>query len=213
MTADQSTVDTFLAIGRESKLKGLEDQKLGVKRFLGVPYALPPTGQYRFRRARPLPSDYRYGDGMLDCTKFKAVCPQPIYTLMGSPLSRPPKTNFSEDCLNLNIWLPSRKPPAEGWPVLAWIHGGWYQIGNPLQGSDNDPSELISAQGGQLEAIVVAIGYRLNLFGFLANEDVRGNFGLWDQRLALEWIHDVRLQLPMQNMSRFGRAELTSIEH
>ncbi len=29
--------------------------------FGGLPYALPPVGQYRFRRPRPLPEGYRYG--------------------------------------------------------------------------------------------------------------------------------------------------------
>lgn len=49
---------------------------------------------------------------------------------------------------------------------------------------------------------MVAIGYRLNVFGFLAGPDILaesegdehgqsgGNFGLWDQRLAAEWVYE-----------------------
>jgi Carboxylesterase family len=35
----------------------------------------------------------------------------------------------SEDCLYLNVWAPSKKPPAEGWPVMFWIYGGNLQFG------------------------------------------------------------------------------------
>lgn len=181
-----------LEIGH-SVLKGTENVELGVKKFLGVPYALPPVGDLRFRRPQPLPRDYLYGEaGTLECGTFRGTCPQPIYRLGDKPMSRPPGTHFSEDCLYLNIWLPSGAPPAEGWPVMAWIHGGWFQIGNPLQGAENDPSELISDRGFGLGSVVVAIGYRLNIFGFLATEGLSGNFGLWDQRAGLEWIHQVR---------------------
>ena len=65
-----------------------------------------------------------------------------------------------------------------------------------------DPTELISTGG--LEAIVVAVGYRLNVFGFLAGDQLQkerhdrsvGNYGLWDQRLAMEWVYE--------NIAAFG---------
>ncbi|KAF5971494.1 putative acetylcholinesterase precursor [Fusarium bulbicola] len=85
---------------------------------------------------------------------------------------------------------------------MLWLHGGWFQMGDPSQDPGMDPTELISTGG--LNAIIVAIGYRLNIFGFLAGEalleesegDSAGNFGLWDQRLAAEWVK--------QNVSLFG---------
>lgn len=65
-----------------------------------------------------------------------------------------------------------------------------------------DASELVSTGG--LDSIVVAIGYRLNIFGFLASHELlgesggesAGNFGLWDQRMAAEWVKE--------NISMFG---------
>ena len=40
--------------------------------------------------------------------------------------------------------------------------------------------------------IVVTINYRLNVFGFLSKNDPNagGNFGLWEQHLAIKWVHD-----------------------
>lgn len=50
------------------------------------------------------------------------------------------------------------------------------------------------------KAIVVLPGYRVNAFGFLAGKELEdearangetySNFGFWDQRTALEWVHD-----------------------
>uniref|UniRef100_A0A8H7NC23 Carboxylic ester hydrolase n=1 Tax=Bionectria ochroleuca TaxID=29856 RepID=A0A8H7NC23_BIOOC len=79
---------------------------------------------------------------------------------------------------------------------MLWLHGGWFQMGDPSQEPGMDPTELISTGG--LNAIVVAIGYRLNIFGFLAGQDLfeesggdsAGNFGLWDQRMAAEWVRE-----------------------
>ncbi|CCG84808.1 protein of unknown function [Taphrina deformans PYCC 5710] len=187
---DQETAATTIKLNNTT-LHGLEDSSLQVVRFLGIPYALPPTGQYRFQKPRKLPQDYQYGeDGKLECKTFPAVCPQPIYKMNNTPMPQPPGTKFSEDCLYVNIWIPKGIPPAGGWPVLSWIHGGWYQTGSPLIGDANNPGGLISPHGAGVSAIIVTIGYRLNIFGFLANNDLNGNFGLWDQRLALEWTYD-----------------------
>lgn len=84
---------------------------------------------------------------------------------------------FDEDCLAVNVWLPPGDPPEEGWPILAWIHGGWLQIGDPSLKEHTQPTQLI-AEGG-LNAMIVSIAYRLNIFGFLAGEGLKGNFGFW----------------------------------
>ena len=41
------------------------------------------------------------------------------------------------------------------------------------------PDELLAPSGIGLNAVVVSIGYRLNLLGFLAGDGVDGNFGFW----------------------------------
>jgi para-nitrobenzyl esterase len=62
---DPSVVD--MPYGR---LLGAREGK--VVRFLGVPYALPPTGGHRFAPPRPLAE----GDGRFDATAPAAIPPQ-----------------------------------------------------------------------------------------------------------------------------------------
>ncbi|KAL1310571.1 hypothetical protein AAFC00_000850 [Neodothiora populina] len=158
--------------------------------FGGIPYALPPTGPYRFRRPRPLPSQFKYGT-KANPSRFTggtAVCPQP------GNLGPPDKSLWDEDCLQVNIWIPAGKPPAGGWPIFFYIHGGFLQWGNPnLQSTAYAP--LLSET--EFKCMIVMPAYRLNVFGFVASKELAdeaskngessGNMGFWDQRTALEW--------------------------
>ncbi|KAK1984758.1 Alpha/Beta hydrolase protein [Colletotrichum cereale] len=190
-------VPVELSLGDRGTIRGLQFDKKS-RRFAGVPYALPPTGEHRWRKPRPLPADYTYADGSgsaYDATKFRAVCSQKSWSTLKTDGG---EDTYGEDCLFVNIWTPV---PAEGeedkkWPVKLWIHGGWFQIGDPSHAPGMDATELITTGG--LNSIVVAVGYRLNIFGFLAGEaliedsngEAGGNFGLWDQRVAAEWVRD-----------------------
>ncbi|KAJ6086051.1 alpha/beta-hydrolase [Penicillium sp. IBT 16267x] len=185
-------------LGPKGKIQGIQfDNKS--RRYAGIPYALPPTGAHRWRKPRPLPAAYSYSrsDGTaLDGSTFRPVCPQEPFA-GGAEKDTGPDT-YSEDCLLLNIWTPVEDPRNldKKWPIVLWLHGGWFQLGEPLQEVGMDPTEMIST--GKLNAIVVGIGYRLNIFGFLAGQalledshgESAGNFGLWDQRLAMEWVYE-----------------------
>lgn len=194
-----SYVETLVevSLGQKGSIRGLRlDDK--ACRYAGVPYALPPVGADRWRRPQPLPDSYYFADtsgGAYDAQRFKSICPQKAFHVAEATGQ---SDQYSEDCLFLNIWTPTKTLPAgsTGWPVMLWLHGGWFQMGDPSQTPDMDPTELISSGG--LEAIVVAIGHRLNVFGFLAGTDLLhesdsssgGNFGLLDQRMAMEWVHE-----------------------
>nr|AMB48855.1 carboxylesterase [Fusarium camptoceras] len=167
--------------------------------FGGIPYALPPTGEYRFRAPRNLPNEFKYGTvsnpGVF--TGGTAICPQP-------PGRTPQnKTLFNEDCLQLNIWVPAEPVPKEGWPVCVYFHGGFLQVGS----ANWCPGSLVPLlTESAFKAIMVFPAFRLNAFGFLASEELSeeakrngepsGNMGLWDQRAALEWTY--------KNISVFG---------
>ncbi|KAL4882037.1 Alpha/Beta hydrolase protein [Aspergillus karnatakaensis] len=188
----------------KGSIKGLQfDSKS--RRFANVAYGLPPTGERRWRKPQALPESYSYStpEGPFDATTFGQVCLQPNYS--ASVKKQIPQHNYGEDCLRLNIWTPVPKDDSSApskWPVMVWFHGGWFQMGDPSNEASMDPTELISTGG--LNAVFVAVGYRLNVFGFLAGAPLQdespdgavGNYGLWDQRLAMDWVYE--------NISAFG---------
>lgn len=118
---DFHTEPYFFNAGPLGYLEGLsvKSSSKSYRYFGGVPYALPPVGPFRFRQARPLPSHYRYGSKANPgrYNKSTAVCPQPGFR------GDPDETLWDEDCLQLNIYIPSGVPPSGGWPVYFYIHG------------------------------------------------------------------------------------------
>ncbi|KAK3098243.1 hypothetical protein FSP39_017561 [Pinctada imbricata] len=74
---------------------------------------------------------------------------------------------------------------------MIWLHGGAYVIG---QSSIYSVENLVA----YTNIIVVTLNYRLGPLGFLCTDDntVSGNHGLWDQHLAIRWVHD--------NIASFG---------
>ena len=88
-------------------------------------------------------------------------------------------TEMVEDCLTLDIYSPEK---ASFLPVIFWIHGGGYQSGTSQW---REPNFLAATEN----VVVVVIQYRLGLFGYFSSnsDDAKGNYGHWDQRLALEW--------------------------
>ncbi|XP_062598066.1 uncharacterized protein LOC134259504 [Saccostrea cucullata] len=139
-----------------------------VYKFLNIPFAKAPVGHLRF--SKPLP--YGAWSGTLNATNFGPSCYQ-----------NDKRFKLSEDCLQLNIYVPNDFNPSNRKSVMVWIHGGGYIIGSgiPYDGS------FLALKG---DVIVVTINYRLGIFGFLASNDYRakGNMGLWDQILALNWV-------------------------
>ena len=86
------------------------DRVGGVRRFLKIPYAKPPTGDLRWKA--PVKAD-PWKDTRHE-TAFADPCPQASST-------QAPGSN-NEDCLYLNVWSPEPAPAKA--PVMVWIHGG-----------------------------------------------------------------------------------------
>lgn len=181
--------------------------QLKSQRFTGIPFAQPPIGPLRWKRPQPLSSTFQFDSNDKEYSDFAPQCPQPTNYALTNAITIPDRPTFpeSQDCLYLNIWTPIQPDGSRStrkMPVLFFIHGGWLQIGNAHFAPDKDVSDLIHFAG--LNAIVVTAGYRLNVFGFLAHQSLRqedqdaltGNYGFWDQRAALEWIH--------QHIAHFG---------
>lgn len=160
-------------------VRGIETD--GQKVFRGIPYALPPVGERRWKPPVALPA----WTGVRDATAFGPACQQP---------PAPPGSIYaevypamSEDCLSLNIWAPAGAKKA---PVFVWIHGG-----NLVRGSSQQ-AMFDGAQLAKRGVIVVSINYRLGIFGYFAHpglsaespEGASGNYGVMDQIAALKWV-------------------------
>jgi para-nitrobenzyl esterase len=169
-------------------VRGTDSAVDGVRAFLTVPFAAPPSGENRWRPPQPR-EPY---DGPLDATAPGAACPQDPNSALARFTPIPPA---DEDCLTLNVWAPS---DARDLPVMFWIHGGGFTAGSAHQAyyiGDDLASEGV---------VVVSANYRLGAFGFLATDELAGesddgsfgNYGLADQQAALEWVQE--------NVAAFG---------
>lgn len=145
--------------------------------FRGIPFAKPPLGRLRFSKPEPIDKFGRVHDG----TKFGFACMQAVYDHLPDFF----KAEISEDCLVLNVYVPRNLERNRKLSVMVYIHGGGFILG---EGKQYDGSQI--AMEGNV--IYVAPNYRLGLFGFLAvgHSAARGNYGLWDQKLALQWVHE-----------------------
>ncbi|GAB6020846.1 hypothetical protein CHUAL_003498 [Chamberlinius hualienensis] len=185
-------------------LKGTTGEVSGrpLMKFFGVPYAKPPI---RFSPAEEFPTEQM--EKTIDSDHFRHSCIQPphlrkvIYRPLHSDLD---ETLVSEDCLNLNIYVPGRKINESNDPmaVMVWLPGEGFDFGFANQ---YDGSRL--AVHGQV--IVVTVNYRLSVFGFLSTGDneAPGNLGLKDQLMALKWLKKNIAQMggDPQRITLFGR--------
>ena len=110
----------------------------------------------------------------------------PLHSL--APLPRPAPT-------------PSSLAPHSLRRAQFWIHGGCYVEGTPNDALYNGSNIIAAARAaGLVPPVVVATAYRLNVLGFLGGaEELRardpkrgsaGNYGIQDQRAAMEWTRD-----------------------
>jgi para-nitrobenzyl esterase len=146
--------------------------------FLGIPYAATTASENRWRPPQP-PEPW----GTLTATTQPPNCPS--VALIG-----PPSTSGDENCLKLNVWVVDPLPATPA-PVIVWLHTGAF-----VATSANFPGSNGKRLAETTGAIVVAPNYRLGPFGFLVHSALvaeagsSGNYGLLDQRAALEWVRD-----------------------
>jgi len=91
---------------------------------------------------------------------------------------------MAEDCLHLNIFVPSSLV-GDHCHVMVYIHGGGHVTGDATSAL---PTDLVADYG----VIVVTLNYRLGYLGFLSTADAAapGNNGLRDQVMAIQWVKD-----------------------
>eukprot|EP00435_Cladocopium_sp_Y103_P025722 s2922_g6.t1 len=115
-----------------------------------------------------------------------------------------------ESCLTLDVYTPAvaKLPGSSGpsplrlrsnasLPVMVFIEGGGFLVGDKYQQGIYDGRKLVDKQN----VVLVNINYRLGVLGFLHHPYLRDkesgehlmNFGLRDQLEALRWIQDAVL--------------------
>lgn len=160
----------------------------GVTAYKGIRYAQAERWCY--------PQLITHWDGVYDATHYGPCAVQPYTFISEAEHARSPffyhefreglNYQYSEDCLYLNIWAPNN---AEKAPVIVYIHGGAFLGGASWDKVFDAPHWV------QHGAIAVTLNYRLGLLGYACLPELEeesghtGNYGLYDQLAALEWIH------------------------
>jgi len=155
--------------------------------YLGIRFARAERFEY--------PQSVDSCEGELDATKYGNSCPQmrfgcehlenPKRLFYHNEFRKNQDYSYDEDCLNINIYTPKN---AENCPVILFFYGGGFANGSNME--SNIDGEEYAKRG----IILCAANYRVGILGYLTHEDVKakygheGNYGLYDQICAIEWV-------------------------
>uniref|UniRef100_A0A0N5BJ62 Acetylcholinesterase n=1 Tax=Strongyloides papillosus TaxID=174720 RepID=A0A0N5BJ62_STREA len=152
-----------------------------VTEYLGIPFAKPPIGDLRFKSPQPL--DEPAWNQTFEADKPANACLQGINMKGFEGMDFfAKKKEQSEDCLQLNMWVPQKPNGA----VLVFIFGGGFRFGSPSLDIYNG-----SVLAAKTRTIVVNLNYRLGIFGLAymcCGTDVQGNMALLDQQMGMRWV-------------------------
>lgn len=180
------------------ELLGCAGRVPGVAAYKGIRYATAGRWEY--------PKRVTSWEGIYDATQYGSCCYQPraFYNEEEVPekvfyyheFRKGETYTYSEDCLFLNVFTPDDAKPGDKLPVLVYIHGGGFVGGCGHEKHFDCP--VWPAKG----VIGVTLNYRLGPLGFLTLPELKqeagftGNYGLYDQMTALEWVRE--------NIAAFG---------
>ncbi|VVT44551.1 uncharacterized protein SAPINGB_P000454 [Magnusiomyces paraingens] len=190
-----------VVLPNNDKILGILDDKF-TEAFKGIPFADPPIGDLRFRHPVPYSGSLNkfkaneYGPSCVASHFLGLTDPTKKFLEMVPPKLRPALLEnlnikqMDEDCLTINVLRPKGTKPSDNLPVIVWIYGGAYQFGAASMYPGN--KYIRDSIDMDQKVIFVSFNYRMGPFGFLGgeavNEEGSTNAGLYDQRLALEWV-------------------------
>jgi len=159
-----------------------KDLKRKIDAFLGIPYALPPIGELRFKR----PMKVAPSSKVIHATEYGPAAPGKQL------LAGPRELTYSEDCLTANVFRQRELPSDDRGkllPVMVYLHGGAFNRGSS---SMHNTASMVSWSDQPF--VAVSFNYRVGSLGFLpstlsAKEGIL-NLGLRDQELLFEWVQE-----------------------
>ncbi len=179
-------------------VQGCEGNLPGVAAYKGIRYATAGRWEY--------PQIVTSWEGIYDATAYGNCSYQPraFYNeeenlkkiFYYNEFRKGETYTYSEDCLFLNVWAPAAAQQGDKLPVLVYIHGGGFTGGCGHEKHFDGP--FWPTQG----VIGVTLNYRLGPMGFMCLPELAeeaghtGNYGLYDQLTAIQWVHD--------NIAAFG---------
>ena len=179
-------------------VQGVAGRVPGTAAYKGIRYAT--TGRWEY------PRQVTGWDGIYDATQYGACSYQPraFYreeenlkkVFYYNEFRKGETYTYCEDCLFLNIFTPEDAKAGDNLPVLFYIHGGGFTGGCGHEKHFDGP--IWPAKG----VIGVTLNYRLGPMGFVCLPELKeesgftGNYGLYDQLAALQWVRD--------NIAAFG---------
>ncbi|MFC4911831.1 carboxylesterase/lipase family protein [Actinomadura gamaensis] len=173
-------MDQRVTVGTAAGKVAGERREDGSARFLGIPFAQAPVGGLRF--AAPVPPEP--WDGTRPATAYGPTAQRRPF---GEVTTIPEPTIPGAEILNLNVFTPD---PSASLPVLVWIHGGGFVAG--CSASPWYDGSAFARDG----VVLVSVGYRLGVEGFLHLADAPDNRGVLDWIAALRWVRE--------NIANFG---------
>lgn len=153
-----------------------------VAAFLGIPFAADTGYENRWKPPQPRTP---WNDTFI-ADSFGIPCPNTAVS------------EYSEDCLSVNIWT-GANTPSDKLPVLVYNQGS---------GQTSNDWNYYGGGFAMKGAVVVTFNRRDNVYGFLAHPELNaeslaenghsssGNYGTLDHKFLLEWVQ--------RNIAQFG---------
>jgi para-nitrobenzyl esterase len=150
------------------------------ERYRAIPYAAAPLGAGRFAEPVPHPG----WSGVRDGTRPAPTAPQPVRDFGGLDMGPyfGPGWVRGEEYLTVDVRTPAAGDGKR--PVVVFVHGGGFVTGSA--GAALYDGRAFARDG----VVLVTVGYRLGIPGFLTLEGAPDNRGLLDVLAALRWVRD-----------------------
>jgi len=174
------------------EIRGTTCQWDGVVAYKGIRYATAGRWEY--------PTPVTHWEGVYEATEYGNCSYQPraFYNeeeviekvFYYNEFRKGESYTYDDDCLFLNIWVPETATPTSELPVIFYIHGGGYKGGCGHEKHFDGPVWPTK------DVIAVTCNYRLGPMGYMCLPELEaeaghtGNYGMYDQICALQWVRD-----------------------